>query len=1474
MLSGELLNGHLFDSNGLIQKVVDLGPISELQKMRDKHLYNVTPWRDKRGLRLFFSDEEGDSDDDSRLAVTTAWGIRLGRRGSMGISTVASSSNASNVSSGSSRPMPLPPPPPDSRDRIALDISLLKKQYDKLRERQRQAHIILTTTARQTVDNTSNASSMQVNQYLMGRNAIVSQKGRRIGPPPGAIPPVRKVANLKSTKNSPKLQKRGSSSETLQWKDIDSQTAGTAATLPVVVNKRVKDNSSRTSELSLGTEPGTNEDRNYNIAKSPSVTSSTSSASDVSAGQTSTRSRKKSESSSYSDESDGGGNSSTSTSLCDEDNQEFSVSSIEVSPLRKKPLSTAVIEPSSYSVSKTIQTNESDKSTQLNDCIEETLNKINSLAAENITTTPGKPNDDLPISGLQFVDSVQKEIASDVVVVDTKVENSDLKKIMTWNTTRTLSDDVQITDNAEMELTEHMEPTTQIPDSPTTNVGTDKTEDNFKSLKYDYSVPEEIDIDAADLCKSEETTNEIKNTETDNSPPNEQMSSIINNTNAKEELSLYPYYNIQTDDRKYKEIDDYLQIISIDSSSSANRNNQILIYEFEKSLNKINDATNGDRKTSETELNPITLEDIAKIIKETEEEYPPIDLQSLSECVTFKSDDDDDGTKENIQIEKLDRINYSLEDLISRTGIKKDTAASESEFAKVATSSSTSILEALSTENDESMIECDSVSEQDSSADISISKYIFVKDYPESVDSSSVTSANPLIDCCIESVDSFEKLESANYQYSISPAISLSPIDDPDDLINDEANRPIIVSNTAPAPTTLKATLSPIVITSTSQLSPIADISKYLSNSNISPLKTPSSFLEYSATTNLRAAEPTSTVSTSITTAETAITSTTTANTIDFKVNYEGVTNEYFERITAPERPSRLELRTSVTDSICNSAIISSKYFYGSGDHQYATEPSVSKTNQIQRLSSPIKSETTSRQAEKSQTNKTYSLASSNFMKEKSISLDEPTIIKKNEFRPTSCPETVSEVSGADGQHKSADRVLKIIEENSLILHRILKKTMCNDEMGTFVEEGHQHHQPPVVTPPSQLTLLTDDFADCIASDKTLIIDADSECELKDTSEIIVLSSPIILETKSVACKSEEEEDIADISVTLTSIQNTIKSVESLCQYDENKTAELLAACERLAESEANYTKSQETLKSPIIIEPPTNSISISFQSQDNVKSEGDTTAEQPSVVPPTLPDEKPKYLLATNLSRYSRDSRRASSPRRKVSDDDREEYESRVRRDESTCTMSKSDIQPNMRVCNVAELDSVGRSLSRARKTISGDYSASIYDSIYKRSCENIEKSLNISNNSILHKSYESNLNSSGLPGVSIVETGGEKKSSLYGNGKFEIRHTTVTSTLYDRYLSQQKERNKRLDKSPSSPTITKTYVDSLRLPRVVLSADRNSKSAENSPSRPLETKATDTKPTLVLAPSSVHTNDMVVTTIGTNVTSTTVQK
>lgn len=49
--STELLNGHLIDSNGLIEKVVQLGPIADLQKLRDKHLHNIAPLKPQQGLQ-------------------------------------------------------------------------------------------------------------------------------------------------------------------------------------------------------------------------------------------------------------------------------------------------------------------------------------------------------------------------------------------------------------------------------------------------------------------------------------------------------------------------------------------------------------------------------------------------------------------------------------------------------------------------------------------------------------------------------------------------------------------------------------------------------------------------------------------------------------------------------------------------------------------------------------------------------------------------------------------------------------------------------------------------------------------------------------------------------------------------------------------------------------------------------------------------------------------------------------------------------------------------------------------------------------------------------------------------------------------------------------------------------------------------------------------------------------------------------
>lgn len=49
--SSELLNGHLIDSNGLIEKVVQLGPIADIQKLRDKHLFTLAPIENQQGLQ-------------------------------------------------------------------------------------------------------------------------------------------------------------------------------------------------------------------------------------------------------------------------------------------------------------------------------------------------------------------------------------------------------------------------------------------------------------------------------------------------------------------------------------------------------------------------------------------------------------------------------------------------------------------------------------------------------------------------------------------------------------------------------------------------------------------------------------------------------------------------------------------------------------------------------------------------------------------------------------------------------------------------------------------------------------------------------------------------------------------------------------------------------------------------------------------------------------------------------------------------------------------------------------------------------------------------------------------------------------------------------------------------------------------------------------------------------------------------------
>lgn len=203
----------------------------------------------------------------------------------------------------------------ENKERLALDISLLKKQYDRLRERQRQAHIILTTacsTARQSAIATTSTQSNQpvtMNQLLLGRQAIVTNKGRR--PPPGAIPPARKPS-LPTVLHSRPPERQLRRGETLHWRDAD-------------ISKRRRDSLT------------------WKEIKADRATLFREGADTVPKSQKIRSRIGKSDSSSYSEESeddDEDVGSSTDTSLCDEDDPNSGAdkthsSSIENSPKRR-----------------------------------------------------------------------------------------------------------------------------------------------------------------------------------------------------------------------------------------------------------------------------------------------------------------------------------------------------------------------------------------------------------------------------------------------------------------------------------------------------------------------------------------------------------------------------------------------------------------------------------------------------------------------------------------------------------------------------------------------------------------------------------------------------------------------------------------------------------------------------------------------------------------------------------------------------------------------------------------------------------------------------------------------------------------------------------------------------------------------------------------------------------------------------------
>ena len=166
----------------------------------DGNRYNITPWSGGSGhVRLFYSDDdpdgEADEDEDEEKtkamnAVATVFGglmtsSALFRHTGRRISDITFRKSAAQQSSSSSSGTHSS----HEKDKLQLDIAALRKQYAKLRERQKQAHVMFWTVAtnhsggQSSNSGTSNSPSSStsgignsVTHLLAGRKPLLTRR--------------------------------------------------------------------------------------------------------------------------------------------------------------------------------------------------------------------------------------------------------------------------------------------------------------------------------------------------------------------------------------------------------------------------------------------------------------------------------------------------------------------------------------------------------------------------------------------------------------------------------------------------------------------------------------------------------------------------------------------------------------------------------------------------------------------------------------------------------------------------------------------------------------------------------------------------------------------------------------------------------------------------------------------------------------------------------------------------------------------------------------------------------------------------------------------------------------------------------------------------------------------------------------------------------------------------------------------------
>lgn len=209
-----------------MQTLVEIAPFPfvEVSELREKYTFNITPWSlgigvAKKGLRILYSDDEDEDEEDNGLAVAATFAGSVGnifKGTSPKTSPVRPAPNKGQQNKAMMQHQQGPSQQNVDKERLTVDISALRQQYKKLRQRQQQAHIILSSAWNKNgilgvdQENPSKTSvtnaSTAMNHLLLGKKPLVTSKPRR-PVNPGAIPSpkVRRTSSSSSSNNKPTL---------------------------------------------------------------------------------------------------------------------------------------------------------------------------------------------------------------------------------------------------------------------------------------------------------------------------------------------------------------------------------------------------------------------------------------------------------------------------------------------------------------------------------------------------------------------------------------------------------------------------------------------------------------------------------------------------------------------------------------------------------------------------------------------------------------------------------------------------------------------------------------------------------------------------------------------------------------------------------------------------------------------------------------------------------------------------------------------------------------------------------------------------------------------------------------------------------------------------------------------------------------------------------------------------------------------